>query len=376
MRATLESHGNRGPGFDTVRLIAATAVMLHHALGIEIDIVRDDVIFQFSDGYTHLGLLAVAVFFSISGFLVTPGLVKTGNVLEYLSRRFMRIMPLLFCVVVLTAFVLGPLLTSLSPGEYYTHPDTWAYLRNITTSLRLDLPGVVNHAGSSGVNGPLWTLRYEWLCYIIIALTSLAFFLRARFAFLAFWLATVIAFPMIYGFAEAEEGIGQVGRLLYLFGYFGAGVTIFLYSDIIRWSPRWMLAASLALVTTLHFGLAHYFAPFLVSYLAIGFGLVAMPWSRMLSRADFSYGVYLTHSLVLTVLMNIYPFQSSLVLFAVCLPVSFAVAGLTWTFIEKPALTHKSLPAMLVRNLLDRVPFGSVLLTRLDPPRPSTPASS
>ena len=30
---------------------------------------------------------------------------------------------------------------------------------------------------------------------------------------------------------------------LFLFGYFGAGVLLYLFNDIVRWSPTWMLAA-------------------------------------------------------------------------------------------------------------------------------------
>ena len=69
---TLESRlaetGFLGPGFDEVRLAAAITVLLHLA---------------FSGGFLHFGLLAVLVFFAISGFLVAPGLVRSGKVIDY-----------------------------------------------------------------------------------------------------------------------------------------------------------------------------------------------------------------------------------------------------------------------------------------------------
>lgn len=64
--AVVGRHGNRGPGFDTIRLLAASGVALHHSLGIAMDTVNDDLLYQFSGGYTHLGLISVAVFFSRS----------------------------------------------------------------------------------------------------------------------------------------------------------------------------------------------------------------------------------------------------------------------------------------------------------------------
>jgi len=363
----LAGYRNHGPGFDTVRLVAASAVVLHHSLGIAIDVVRDDPIYQFSGGYTHLGLLSVAVFFAISGFLVTPGLRKNGNILEYLSRRFMRIMPLLVLVVVFAALVLGPMLTTLSVSDYFANDKTWSYLRNITTSLQLELPGVTNHLGKSGINNPLWTLRFEWLCYLIVAVASVGLLLRNRVMFLIAWAGVVLAYPFVFSFPEAETPIGQAGVLMYLFSYFGAGMVISLFSDRIRWSPAILACAVVALLLVLNFGAAHLLAPFFVAYIAVGFGLVRMPWSPLLAKADLSYGMYLTHALVLTLLMHVHTFENPFALFAACLPITLMVAWLTWTFVEKPALKHKSLPAKWCRSILQRVPLGSRLLVLLEP---------
>ena len=133
------------------------------------------------------------------------------------------------------------------------------------------------------------------------------------------------------------------------------------------WSPQLLIIALLALIAVLYLGAAHIFAPFLVSYLAIGIGLIKMPWSQFMQRADLSYGIYLTHALVLTTLMKLHSFENPLSLFAACMPVTIFVAWLTWTFVEKPALNHKSMPAELTRALLQRVPLGSRLLVLLEP---------
>ena len=160
---------NRGPGFEVLRLVAASAVVMHHAMKIEHDIVRDDWLFQFSGGYTQLGLLAVSVFFALSGFLVTPGLLRSGNVIGYLGRRFMRIMPLLFTIVALTALVVGPLVSRVPLAEYYTSTATWRYFKTVTTFLSLQLPGVTDYDGGVTINGPIWTLHFEWICYLLLA---------------------------------------------------------------------------------------------------------------------------------------------------------------------------------------------------------------
>ncbi len=46
-----------------IRLLAASAVLLHHSLFLQYDAVQVDIIHQFSRGFIHLGFGAVAVFF-------------------------------------------------------------------------------------------------------------------------------------------------------------------------------------------------------------------------------------------------------------------------------------------------------------------------
>ncbi len=45
-------------------------------MALQHDVVRDDYLRTFSHGYTTLGFLDVSVFFSLSGYLVAPGLVR------------------------------------------------------------------------------------------------------------------------------------------------------------------------------------------------------------------------------------------------------------------------------------------------------------
>jgi peptidoglycan/LPS O-acetylase OafA/YrhL len=58
---------------------------------------------------------------------------------------------------------------------------------------------------------------------------------------------------------------------------------------------------------------------------------------------------------ILMVLMNIYPFQSWPVLFALTIALACATAFLTWTFIEAPALGHKDVPEKIVRRIMARI---------------------
>ena len=365
LRAAYAEFGNRGPGFEMLRLVAASAVVLHHSMKIEHDIVRDDWIFQFSGGYTQLGLLAVSVFFALSGFLITPGLVKSGNVIGYLSRRFMRIMPLLVTIVVVTALVIGPFFSSVSIAEYYSSKQTWKYLQTITTFLSLQLPGVIDYDGGDTINGPIWTLHFEWMCYLLLAACAFVGVLKSRWLFLALYLAALVALAFGIGAIPGDEPRGRLFMFLFLFSYFGAGVLVFLFNDALRWSRPIMAGALVALVMAYFAGAAFFdgipylFAPFLTAYLVVGIGLLRFPETPLTTGVDLSYGVYLSHSVILMMMLNLYPVENWLLVFAICLPLSYLVAFATWKLIEAPALRHKELPERMTRNAL-----GLFLLTR------------
>src|ERR1700720_1810015 len=114
----------RGPGFDQIRLAAATTVLLHHAHGFDYDTLVDP-LFTYSGGFLHFGLLAVLVFFAISGFLVTPGLVRSGDLISYATNRVLRIFPALIVVIIATMLLLGPILTTMSPASYFSDPKLY-----------------------------------------------------------------------------------------------------------------------------------------------------------------------------------------------------------------------------------------------------------
>ena len=80
----------RGHGFDLLRIVFAIVVLLRHARGLEYG-TQVDPLFYYSGGFIHFGFLAVAVFFVLSGFLVTPSLIRSENVIDFASRRIIRV---------------------------------------------------------------------------------------------------------------------------------------------------------------------------------------------------------------------------------------------------------------------------------------------
>ena len=62
------------------------------------------------------------MFFIISGFLVTRSVMTQPTLVDYAVARFLRLFPALLVACIGIAFVLGPVVTSASLGEYFTDP--------------------------------------------------------------------------------------------------------------------------------------------------------------------------------------------------------------------------------------------------------------
>ena len=123
----------------------------------------------------NLGGWAVAGFFALSGYLIT-GSRFTNGLGEYLVHRVARIYPAFLACLAVTVLVFAPLGFLHQNGTltgYWTTETT--PLRFVFSNLFLEMknydvaftPASVPFAGSW--NGSLWSLYYEFLCYLIIA---------------------------------------------------------------------------------------------------------------------------------------------------------------------------------------------------------------
>ena len=198
-------HG-RDNNFNLIRFTAASAVLLDHsfalvaqghAAGGLIDMER-----------LEIGRLAVDVFFIVSGFLVTRSVLTQPTLVDYAVARFLRLFPALLVATIGIAFVLGPLVTSVSWQDYFSDPRPWLYVP-LTASLithSLTLPGVFDTVPEAGViDPPLWTLRYETMCYVLLALFAGLGMLATRTR-AGLTLALILAVYVLITFATPLRG--------------------------------------------------------------------------------------------------------------------------------------------------------------------------
>ena len=333
----------RGPSFDLIRLAAATTVLLHHSRGVEYPDIRVDALFYYSGGFAHFGILAVMVFFAMSGFLVTPGLASSGDVIDYGINRALRIFPALFTVVLVTALLIGPLLTIEPLAAYFSNPRLYIYFKNIVTSYDDFLPGVVSPDGQPAiVNGSLWTLQFETLSYVVLALACLFGLLRWHGVFLLLWAASYTMYVGV-DFAPAvfDHLPGRLVTLNSLFVYFIGGSAFFLFRDRIPFSFAHALIALGAMAIALPLGLGPLIAPVGLPYLVTYCGLSDLP-GRAMMRHDLSYGVYLIHAPILLAFTLFFPgFKVWWAVAAIVLAAALVLSYMSWTFVESPALRRK-----------------------------------
>jgi peptidoglycan/LPS O-acetylase OafA/YrhL len=357
----------RGPGFDQIRLLAATIVLLHHCRGIQYPKLQLDPLHHFSGGYMDFGRFAVVIFFAISGFLVTPGLVRSCGYIDYGVNRTARIFPGLIVNVVLTMLVLGPLLTTHSLTSYFTDPDLYLYAKNISTLTVNYLPGVVSPDGSPLiVNGALWTLHFEVLCYIALVLFAAVGLLGRRSLFVALWFVSYAIYIAISMDPTLKSALtdrlltfdSRLERLLTfdsLFVYFGCGALLYLFREHIPFS-RVLAGAALALVlAALPLGAGAIVMPICLPYIVIFCGLSSLPGKGLL-RHDLSYGVYLIHAPLLIAFGLAFPNMHIWWIGAAAVfLVTLVLAYVSWTFVEGPALRKKKVVSNWIHRRIELI---------------------
>ncbi len=342
--------------FDAVRLVLATLVVLEHSYFLIHNSYGDDPLSVISRGQTNSGQFAVYMFFALSGFLVTHSFVTSTGLGNYLAKRVARIVPGFLVASASGVLIVGPL-TSDDLASYFASQN-WRNI--ILTVAALKQVNVVNALASNPipmVHGTLWTIQYEFDCYLLLGLFGVLGLLRPPFKGPFFIvLAFVFCALMFVPLPAVNTGIlgllvSSPDRWFDLFPFFFLGSAFYLFRGHIPKSPLIFIASLLVIAITFAFGGAHWALLFCGAYAVLFVSLSVAGEVKIAGRrVDLSYGVYLYGWPIAQVLLyflgdRIGPLPLFLLSMAVCLP----TAWLSWVFIEKPALAavrHHSLKAL------------------------------
>jgi peptidoglycan/LPS O-acetylase OafA/YrhL len=331
----------RPMSFDLLRLGAAVAVLLSHSYAV---VGRGEP----GLGEQSLGNIAVLVFFAISGFLIAQSWSAEPRLVLFALKRALRILPALVVVLVVSAVVIGPLVTSASLGDYVTNTATFKYIIfNTAMKTTYALPGVFDGNPMAGVvNGSLWTLKHEVFCYAMVAGLGVFGLLRDR------RVATAVLLVLLGGFALAQShGPGFFDQST-LERSFAVAMLLAVWQDRVPFS---LPAAAVGLVawgvaTSAEVTGAAWLAVFAIPYATITVATRITPAAEVWLRGnDVSYGVYLWAFPVQQLLIGQLDL-SPIALSALALPLTVLIAFASWKVVEAPALRLKSRAARRIRR--------------------------
>ena len=348
----LDARRGIGPGFDFLRVMLATSVVAWHCEPLlSGDASRQDATWML----WFLQYAILTMFFALSGLLIAGSALR-HNARNFLLNRGLRIFPALIVEVVLSAFILGPAVTSLTVGDYFSSATTWHYLTSVFGMVRFQLPGVFSDHPSTIVNLALWTIPYELACYVFMGIVMVTGFRRHPNIVFYCGIAVVVIGLVAVALAIPVESPGFGHKVLSrvftshrsrVFVGFTTGVAMFVWRHRIPYS-RWLLAcailvclgiAALGPADWLSYPLLNLFAPPALVYVTAYIGVSDFPTLPIFHRGDYSYGIYLYGFPIQQVILNVFPgIHHAYVLFAVSFPVIALFSIFSWHVIEKPVL--------------------------------------
>lgn len=328
----------RDNNFGSLRLLFATLVVVSHAPELtDGDRAREPLTRLF--GTLSFGEIAVDGFFLVSGYLIVASYARSRSVGDYLWRRVRRIYPGFALASLVCLVIVAP----LAGGDLFALDP----LRALGRILRLqvpEVPGAFAGQPNPALNGAMWSIAYEFRCYLLVAGLGLLGLLRRRGAYLAI----LILFGMLFvarldlsGPRALRSLVGDPGEAIRLAAAFVCGGAFHLFADLIPLNRRGAGLAALLLVLALPSPVLAGPA-FLVlgGYLTFWFAL-AVPANRIslaTNRTDPSYGLYLYAWPVQNLMVAGFPGLSPLWSGLATLVAATLLGIASWHLVERPAL--------------------------------------
>ncbi len=323
-------------------MIAALSVIISHCYYLQSGSAESEPLRTWT-GYS-LGAHGVQVFFVLSGILITQSLARSASWVDFAIARILRIFPALIVCAVIVAFLLGPALSTLGIADYLRHSELYSYLAKtlfLTTGLAR-LPALFSdNPVPHVVNLSLWTLKYEVLCYGLLALMGGALLTYGAkstvVAAVAAWAGFMIVFPPALG-----EGSGAIDNLHYFLLFFGMGVVAYLVRRVLPLKAYWVSLLFLLFVVTVGTRWTTVVAALFLGYAAVyvaslDFGIAR----RLANRFDLSYGTYIYGVPVTQALLVLDPTLGVWPVIALTIGIVLPLALLSWLCIERPALAQR-----------------------------------
>lgn len=343
LQQKLDAAGGRPSGFDYMRVTLSMMVIILHSFSVTAG--READYAQWDSPVGPLWIAVLPTFFALSGFLVAGSLFRCRSLFSFMGLRLIRIYPALTAEVLLSAFIIGPILTSVTLATYFSDPSFFQYMWNVIGHIHYRLPGMFeSNPLPRTVNMQLWTVPYELLCYIVLCFAALAGLRKYRFlapAAVVLIAASHLTFRLLKHGHYVVMGGGLPGAALVM--AFMTGISLYLYRDRIRFSAGLFAVAALAVyISFSRMPLGEYVGVIAAGYVTVYLGLCNPKRVKLIKGADYSYGMYLYGFVIQQTVVSLFPGQSWWMNAISSILVAGVFAAFSWHLIEKPALKAKA----------------------------------
>lgn len=344
--------------FDAIRLMMALLVIFSHSYALTLGSEDSEPLSLATNGYYDSGNIGVWVFFIISGVLIAHSFERSGSLASFMAKRVRRIYPGYLVATSVCAFLVTPVFAP--PGFAL---DAAGIARTIGGNLLLGnsfpLPDLFAENPIAAINGALWSIKFEFLCYVGLAALGLLAMKARRRAVPLIYVAVVATWCWLDATGRKPGGPALVAEVI---GYpyiwfqvlpnFLAGMIAYLHRDLIPRSTPLLVAGLTACFVAFHLGdgivsmvAVHVLAPPVLAYLVLWLAYhPRIALSRVATHGDFSYGTYLYGFVIQQMLVATLdlPFPVFILL---SMLLALAAGAASWWLVERHFLPRRHKPA-------------------------------
>ena len=354
--------------FDAIRLMMAVGVIWSHSFALALPQGETvEPISILTNGHYNAGNIAVMVFFAISGFLICESRLKSKSLGSFLEKRVRRIYPGYMAASTIGAFIVVPLFSTAHDFSLSQIAKTVG--ENLLLQNYVPPSTVFARNYSTAVNGSLWSIPFEFWCYLAIAGLGIVGLLREKWAISAI-IVCCMAARAAFDILDKKPGLGIVGQIfgwpylwVFILPCFLMGAFFFLLKHRIPRHPLVLISLVGLLLLLCRFPVGDKFQR--VSSQLI-FPMTSLPTALLVFRlqaaladriklryaaakGDFSYGTYLYAYPIQQMLISpfIFPFPLIVLLSMV---LSLGAGFLSWHLVEKWFLPRRVARGSLIRT--------------------------
>jgi peptidoglycan/LPS O-acetylase OafA/YrhL len=341
--------------FDSLRLGMALLVVWSHSFALYLPAGEAaEPISIVTNGHYNAGNIAVMVFFTISGFLICESFLKSQSLRRFLLKRVRRIYPGYMVATTIGAFVIVPLFSAVHAISLSEIPKTIS----LNLLLRSYAPpsNVFARNHSQTLNGSLWSIPFEFWCYIGVAALGVLLLLTRRWLIVGIIAGSIISRAALDRL-DKKPGLGLIGDILgwpyewlLILPCFFMGTAFFLFKDKLIRSKLLAIGLVLCFLAAANAPVSYKWQKILAEATfpaAMAYSVFCFSFSNTVkirqaaAYGDFSYGTYLYAFPIQQMLVSsfILPFP---LFVAASLLLSLGAGFLSWKLVERWFLPVRS----------------------------------